>query len=168
MFVCFTSGRLRHLPFYGRLAKQAQQKRARGKRVHKWLLPTYTLGRGIARAPPLTPIGDTVAPCTGRAGREEQVRWWAGSRRYEAIQREGYGRWRKVTEADGRWRKAVEGASRLLTDLRPVRTAPLSPVTVTYTCHLQWLLGEISPTCWEAIPEDRRYEIWEEVSHQRW
>lgn len=61
-----------------------------------------------------------------------------------------------MTEGDGRRRKAAEGASRLLTDWRPVRMAPLAPVTVTYTRRLHWLLGEISPTCWEGIPEDRR------------
>lgn len=45
--------------------------------------------------------------------------------------------------------------------------ATLTPVTVTYTRRLHRLLGEISQKCWEGIPEDRRYEIWEEVSHQR-
>lgn len=61
-----------------------------------------------------------------------------------------------MTEGDGRrWKAACANG------------ATLTPVTVTYTRRLHRLLGEISQTCSEGIPEDRRYEIWEEVSHQR-
>lgn len=118
MFVCFISGRLPHVHFYGWLTKQTQQgsgdwghkKHARGIYAHKWHLhPCARLGWGVRTCSSSCTHRWHCCPTEklsgegGRRSREGSKRqMWSDKARRRRKATEGDGSGQKVTISDGR------------------------------------------------------------------